>query len=164
LILLGLIVKHYLYKAWSNEMQVIASFNFWGIVNEGMNNLIQKCEYSRTPINVCSIGVTIIEVYWLGMRSVLWNIRPRFFFPTERWRSEVNVEDWGMIFHSTDRTSEVNNPYMYGWIEFWAYALSHQLNRLSSVSLTVYGRHTCSIKNCLLIWNFCLWILLKLEN
>jgi hypothetical protein len=35
-----------------------------------------------------------------------------FLLWTEQQRSEVNAKNWGLIFHSTDQTSEVNNLFI----------------------------------------------------
>jgi hypothetical protein len=92
----------------------------------------------------------IITAYWLSVRSVLWNIRPR----TERRRSEVHAENSGLIFHSTDRTSEVNNRF-----SIWLNCEHMLFARIKSAIVLftgywIYARHACSIKNNLVVWNF----------
>jgi hypothetical protein len=79
----------------------------------------------------------IITAYWPRLFGLYCEISDRGFLVwTERRRSEVHAKNRGLIFHSTDRTSEVNNRFII-WLDWVCehMPVSRELNRLLSVSL-----------------------------
>jgi hypothetical protein len=88
-----------------------------------------------------------ISAYWPSVRSVLWNIRPRFF-------STKKTEVWYFTIQTEQARSMIG--LLYGWAEPVSICFSRELNRLSSVSLgnNIQYRHACSIKNNFVAWNF----------
>jgi hypothetical protein len=76
--------------------------------------------------------LTLIDRAW----GLYCEISDRGFLVwTERRRSEVHAKNRGLIFHSTDQTSEVNNRFVI-WLNWVCeHMLFARLNRLSSVSL-----------------------------
>jgi hypothetical protein len=92
------------------------------------------------------ILITIITAYWPRLFGLHCEISDRGFIQkTEVWYFTVQTEQARSII-----------GLLYGWTESVSICFSRVLNRLSSVSLgiTIYGRHACSIKNNLVVWNF----------
>jgi hypothetical protein len=78
----------------------------------------------------------IITAYWPSVRSVLWNIRPRFFrygLSDEGARSMQKTEVWYFTVQTEQTRSIIG--LLYGWTESVSICFSRELNRLSSVSL-----------------------------
>jgi hypothetical protein len=83
-----------------------------------------------------SLALKYACIKWLltpPVQSVLWNM----YWPSDEGARSMQ-KNKGLIFHSTDRTSEVNNRFIIwlNWVFNLSICFSCELNRLSTVSLS----------------------------